>query len=179
MPQILHNRNMSKQDNDNISTQIIKIGADVLSHKAETVQDVHSPYIQELIRTMFKAMREERGVGLAAPQINVSKQIATIKTDGQQFILINPKIISRSEEMIVFKEGCLSVPNKELDIFRHQKITVQYIDENGANTKLKAENFLAVVCQHEIDHLNGILMTDRYARQKHFRQTFNIEIAQL
>lgn len=179
MPQIPHNGIMLKEHNNNISTNIIKIGADVLSRKAQVIQDVQSPQMQKLIRTMFDTMRQECGVGLAAPQINISKQIAVIETDGQQYVLINPKIIARSDDMIIFKEGCLSVPDKELEIFRHQKITIQYIDENGINTRLKAEDFLAVVCQHEIDHLNGVLMTDRYAQQKNLRQTFNIALEQL
>lgn len=165
---------LAEKNDHNTMSDIVTIGEEVLEKEATTIDDPTSQETQELIKNMFDTMKKEHGVGLAAPQINISKQIAVIEAEGQRFVLINPKIVKRSDEMIVFKEGCLSVPGKELDILRHQKITVQYIDENGKSTKLKASDFLAVVCQHEIDHLNGILMTERYNRQEHLRQTFNI-----
>lgn len=165
---------MLKERKSDSSTDIVKIGTAVLTQKAQIVDDVTSADTQTLIQEMFDIMKKENGVGLAAPQINIPQQIAVIEAEGQRLVLINPKIISRSDEMIVFKEGCLSVPGEELDIFRHQKIMVQYIDENGRSAKLKATDFLSIVCQHEIDHLNGILITDRYARQEHLRKTFNI-----
>jgi peptide deformylase len=68
----------------------------------------------------------------------------------------------------------LSVPQQERDILRHEKISIRCIDENGKNTTLKTSGFLAVACQHEIDHLNGILITDRYERQENLRKMFNI-----
>ena len=155
-------------------SEIVTIGEDVLEEEAKKVTNPTSPETQDLIERMFNVMKKENGIGLAAPQINISKQLAVICTEGQRLVLINPVITKRSEEMIVFKEGCLSVPGEELDVLRHQKITIHFIDENGKNIKLKVQDFLAVVCQHEIDHLNGILMTERYKRQENLRQMFNI-----
>jgi peptide deformylase len=119
-------------------------------------------------------MHTEKGVGLAAPQVNVSKRIAVIDSEGDIFTLINPKITNRSEELVLFTEGCLSVPEKELPIIRYKEITVEYVDRNNKSQILDAKGFLAIVCQHEIDHLDGILMTDRFEQQKPLRQTLNI-----
>ena len=76
--------------------------------------------------------------------------------------------------MTLSTEGCLSIPGEELKIIRHKKVTVQYIDREGNSCILKAREFLAIVCQHEIDHINGILMTDRYRQQEQLRKTLNI-----
>ncbi len=146
----------------------------MLSQKAQIVSDIINKETQILIDKMFETMHSEKGVGLAAPQVNESKQIITIDTEGEKFVFINPKITNQSEDMILFTEGCLSVPGKELQIIRHKKVTIQYIDRDGEPCILKAREFLAVVCQHEIDHINGILMTDRYEQQEELRKTLNI-----
>lgn len=156
------------------SGNIIEIGNPLLNQKAAIVSDVGSPEMQELITHMFDVMKIENGCGLAAPQINISKKIAVIELDDTRYTLINPKIITRSPELILFTEGCLSVPDQELPIIRHQKVMVQYIDASGIKNKLKTSGLLAVICQHEIDHLNGILMTDRFAQQESLRKEFNI-----
>lgn len=176
MPYLPHNRDMLDENINQISPAIITAGSAVLSQKATPVADPESAQTKELIQKMFDIMVRENGVGLAAPQINVSKQVAVISANGQRLVLINPKIISRSDDMIVFKEGCLSVPGKELDILRHQKVVIAHIDHNGKKNKLIAHDFLAVVCQHEIDHLNGILITDRHDRQTHLRKSLNISL---
>lgn len=153
---------------------IAHIGDAVLKQKAQNVTNALDADIQTLIDKMFDTMSKEKGVGLAAPQVNVSQQIAVIDTDKEKLTLINPEITHRSEDLVLFTEGCLSVPDKELLIIRHEKITVQYIDRNNQKRILNAKGFLAIVCQHEIDHLNGILMTDRFKQQQPLRQTLNI-----
>ncbi len=163
-------KHMKKSCNLNITL----IGDPVLSQKAQIVSDIINKETQILIDKMFETMHSEKGVGLAAPQVNESKQIITIDTEGEKFVFINPKITNQSEDMILFTEGCLSVPGKELQIIRHKKVTIQYIDRDGEPCILKAREFLAVVCQHEIDHINGILMTDRYEQQEELRKTLNI-----
>jgi len=165
---------MLKHKNNSNNINIAHIGDTVLAQKASKVLDATDAETQTLIDTMFVAMRKEKGVGLAAPQVNVSKRIAIIETDGETFTLINPKITHQSDEFVLFTEGCLSVPGKELPIIRHKKVTVQYLDREGAECILKAREFLAIVCQHEIDHLDGILMTDRYTQQASLRQSLNI-----
>lgn len=153
---------------------IAHIGDAVLKQKAQNVTNALDADIQTLIDKMFDTMSKEKGVGLAAPQVNVSQQIAVIDTDKEKLTLINPEITHRSEDLVLFTEGCLSVPDKELLIIRHEKITVQYIDRNNQKQILNAKGFLAIVCQHEIDHLDGILMTDRFKQQQPLRQTLNI-----
>ncbi len=174
MPYLAHNRGIIINNFCILMSDVVTIGAEVLEQKSACIFEPTSTETQELIAQMFDTMKQENGIGLAAPQIGVSKQLAVIRAEGHELVLINPVITQRSDEMIVFREGCLSVPDKELDILRHQKVTIQYTDEHGKKTKLKVRDFLAVVCQHEIDHLNGILMTERYNRQKNLRQTFNI-----
>ncbi len=161
-----------KKESDNMD--IVHIGNPVLSQKASEVTDVTSVDIQTLIDKMFVTMDAEKGIGLAAPQVNVSKRVVVIKTKDQELVLINPQITYQSEEKILFTEGCLSVPGKELPIIRHQKVTVDYLDRNNIKRSLKAKGLLAVICQHEIDHINGILMTDRYKQQTNIRETLNI-----
>ena len=153
---------------------ITHIGDAVLTQKTSDVIGATDKEVQTLIDTMFDIMRKEKGVGLAAPQVNISKRIAVIETDGEQFTLINPTITHQSDELVLFTEGCLSVPGRELPIIRHKKVTVQYLDREGVSCILKAREFLAIVCQHEIDHLDGILMTDRYIQQESLRQSLNI-----
>ncbi len=163
-------RHKKKSNNMNIT----HIGDLILSTKASPVLNVHNKSIQDLIDEMFDTMYAEKGIGLAAPQVNESKQLITIDVEGDKFVFINPKITNQSDDMILFTEGCLSVPDKELPIIRHKKITVQYTDRDGKGCILKARDFLAIVCQHEIDHINGILMTDRFEQQKELRKTLNI-----
>jgi peptide deformylase len=163
-------RHKKKSNNMNIT----HIGDSILSTKASEILNISDTSIQILIDKMFETMYAEKGVGLAAPQVNESKQLITIDAEGDKFIFINPKITNKSEEMVLFTEGCLSVPNKELPIIRHKKVTIQYMDRIGKSCVLKAHGFLAIVCQHEIDHINGILMTDRYLQQEKTRKLLNI-----
>jgi len=153
---------------------IAHIGDAVLSKKASDVVDISDANTQVLIDKMFATMRKEKGVGLAAPQVNVSQRIVVIETEDYKFVFINPQITHRSEKQVLFTEGCLSVPGKELPIIRHQKVTVEYLDRDGKEHSLKASKFLAVICQHEIDHIDGILMTDRYKQQTNIREALNI-----
>ncbi|XLQ19602.1 MAG: peptide deformylase [Candidatus Moraniibacteriota bacterium] len=163
-------RHKKKSDNLNIT----HIGDAILNQQAEAISNVVCEETQTLIDKMFETMYAEKGVGLAAPQVNESKQIVTIDAEGDKFVFINPKITNQSDDMVIFPEGCLSVPGKELQIIRHKKVTVQYTDRDGNPCILKARDFLSIVCQHEIDHINGLLMTDRFEQQKELRESLNI-----
>ena len=119
--------------------------------------------ILDLIDDMFETMDQSRGIGLAAPQ--VGKNIRVIIVDTQQkkskpFALINPEIVHAEGEQI-YEEGCLSCPGLSGNVKRSAKVTVLGINENGDDVKIDAESLLAVVLQHEIDHLDGILFVDR------------------
>ena len=118
----------------------------------------------DMVETMYK----ERGVGLAAQQIGKTLQMCVIDVDGTVYTLFNPKITSFSKQMHTDEEGCLSIPEKFFPIERHWKVTVRYFDEHGEQQKLRASGLLARAIQHEVDHLNGILILDRlYEQQKH------------
>ena len=139
---------------------------EILRQKAQKVKDPLAPEIQELIQDMFASMHAAEGLGLAAPQIGRSLRLCVIELDGERMVLINPYITAASKEKIPFEEGCLSLPGEFLWIDRSEKITVRYQDENGVARKMKASGLLSVALQHEIDHLEGVLILDRFRSQK-------------
>lgn len=139
---------------------------EILIRKTEPVKDPLAPEIQALLPEMIETMRRENGVGLAAPQIGTSLRLAVAEVDGEIFSLINPEITSASQEKIIFEEGCLSLPGQFFPIIRSETVTVKYQNEKGISKKLRATGFLAVVMQHEIDHLDGILIANRFQKQE-------------
>lgn len=130
----------------------------------QVAQDVTFPLDNEtktLIKGMWATVKE-LGVGLAAPQVGVSKKICLIHLSGvekgrdaKDILLINPKIVFYSQIEAEMIEGCLSFPDEYWKIWRPANIIVEYQDERGNKKKLKANNWLARVIQHEVDHLNG------------------------
>lgn len=144
---------------------IIKYPAKILRQKAKKIKDPSDPEIQKLIKDMVETLRKAQGLGLAAPQVGKSVRLCVVKTNREEnaslHILINPKIVSRSRKKNIMDESCLSVPNKYFPIERYEKIKVRYLNKEGKSGKIKAEGLFARVLQHEIDHLNGILIIDR------------------
>ena len=116
--------------------------------------------IRILIRDMFETMYASDGVGLAAPQVGVSKRIAVVDVGQGPQVFINPKIV-RKEGKEFFEEGCLSVPGVYLKLKRAKKVTVEALDKEGNKFRVEADGLLARCLQQEIDHLNGILILDR------------------
>lgn len=139
---------------------------DVLNRKAHPVSLPFSKTTQALLGDMVVTMRQANGVGLAAPQVGVSERICVIEIDGDVSYYINPEITSRSQNKILFEEGCLSLPGKFFPIERHEGITVKYWNEKGLPKRIRTDGLLAIVLQHEIDHLNGMLICERYRKQK-------------
>lgn len=139
---------------------------DILLKKTALVADALAPEIQALLPEMVETMHKAEGVGLAAPQIGKSLRLAVAEVDGRIYYLINPEITSLSQEKIIFEEGCLSLPGQYFPIIRSEVLTLKYQDERGLPKKLRAEGFLAVVIQHEVDHLDGILICDRFKKQQ-------------
>lgn len=145
----------------------------VLSEKCEKVTVVDDN-IRKLLDDMLETMYADKGVGLAAPQIGITKRIIVIddKVDEEgnpgphPMYLVNPEIIEKSAETIIFNEGCLSVPGQSADVERHKRVKVKYLDYNGQEQMLEAEDYLAVILQHETDHLDGILYIDHLSRLK-------------
>ncbi len=128
----------------------------------QKVKDALDPAIQNLLPEMLRIMREANGIGLAAPQIGLLHRLCVIEIDGVIRYLINPKITSESREKVLFEEGCLSLPGDYYTIERSEKVTVRYTDERGQDVKLRATGLLAICIQHELDHLDGTLIYDRY-----------------
>jgi peptide deformylase len=139
---------------------------EMLHKKAKKVKDPLHPDIQKLIKDMFASMHAAEGLGLAAPQINRSLRLCVIEIEGKKMVFINPSLTAQSKDKILFEEGCLSLPGQYFFIERSEKVTVRYQNEKGESCKLKASGLLAVALQHEIDHLEGVLIVDRFKAQK-------------
>lgn len=141
----------------------------VLRQKAKKIT-VFDESLQTLISDMVETMYDAPGVGLAAPQIGESLQLIVVdistEEDEQKFmVMINPEI-TEQEGNQVDEEGCLSVLDLTASVKRSKKITVTYLDQTGQEQELAAEDRFAVVLQHEIDHLNGILFIDHLSSLK-------------
>jgi peptide deformylase len=139
---------------------IRKFGDPVLRERAreiESVTDLH----RRLAKDMLETMRVAPGVGLAANQVGVLERIFVWEVEEEHGAVINPVITERSDETFMDDEGCLSMPGIVYPVERSLSVTVEGIDEDGDPVKLHAEEFLARICQHEIDHLDGVLFVDR------------------
>ena len=117
--------------------------------------------IDVLTRRMREAMKKAHGVGLSANQIGLDLNVFVAQVENKFYAIFNPKIISRSKEELIMEEGCLSVPEIFGNVRRSEKIILEGCDKNGKKIKIKAWGLLARVFQHEIDHLNGGLFTDK------------------
>jgi len=127
--------------------------------------------IRALIDDMTDSMYAADGIGLAAIQIGVAKRVLVIDLDQKEGAknpvpYINPKITWASDEMAVFEEGCLSVPEIWDDVERPARIKCEYLDRDGKKQVLEADGLLATCLQHEMDHLNGVLFIDHLSRLK-------------
>ena len=138
---------------------ILKYPDPVLCRKAKRVSRIDES-LNRLIDDMIETMYQASGAGLAAPQVGVSLKIAVIGLPNEDVIvLVNPEVVKKSGERMVI-EGCLSVPGYRGEIKRAEKVTVKALDRNGKAFRIKADDLLAEVLEHEIDHLNGILYID-------------------
>ncbi len=158
----------------------------VLRQKAKKIKKVDAA-TQKLIDDMFDSMRDANGLGLAAPQIGVSLRVLVIEMpaddeddsveakprternvtySGEKYVLINPEIVKAEGEQFG-EEGCLSIPGYVGMVRRAMKVTVKGLDRKGKEVKYKGEGLLARAFQHEIDHLDGILFTDRLEKPEH------------
>lgn len=153
--------------------KIVTVPEAVLRRKARKVTDFDKDF-QRLVDDMVETMREAPGVGLAAPQVGESTQLIvveySIKEDEDEdaprklFVLANPEIVQASAETETGVEGCLSIPGLVGEVDRSLSITIKGQNRRGQPVKVKARGWLARIFQHEIDHLNGVLFTDRATR---------------
>jgi len=148
--------------------KIITVPEPVLRRKAHKVTDFGAD-LQTLIDDMVETMREAPGVGLAAPQVNVSQRVIVVEFGDEEneeipaklFTVVNPEIIRPSLETENGNEACLSVPGFLGEVERHISLTVKGMNRHGQPVRIKAKGWLARIFQHEIDHLDGVLYTDR------------------
>ena len=163
-----------------MSHSLIYYGSDILKTESEDIQNVDSDII-DLVNEMFMIMKKSNGVGLAAPQIGINKNIITIDISHTEqkmkLALINPKIELVSSEMVILEEGCLSVPGIWAEVQRPSEIRVKAVDVKGYEVEFDADSFYARVLQHEIDHLKGILFIDRI--EDYIRKEFNKELKKI
>ncbi len=153
--------------------EITKIPNKILAKTTEkvSVKEIKNGSFKELVLKMKEAMKENVGIGLAANQINedlsifvIDEKLATENSSPDVFF--NPEITEYSKNSDEMEEGCLSIPGYDANIKRSKKIKIKALDENGNKIKLKARGFLARVLQHETDHLNGLVIKDRFNEQK-------------
>lgn len=133
---------------------------DEILRKKSRIVDQIDDRIKTLVEDLIDTMNEEEGVGLAAPQVGVLKRVVVIDVGKGPITMINPEIITQEGEKID-EEGCLSVPGKSGKVLRPKKVRVKFTDIEGEEQIIEGENLLARACCHEIDHLEGILYTDK------------------
>ncbi len=140
--------------------KIKTVGAEVLYKVAEPITEFDDNLI-DLVDDMRKSLKRASGVGLAAPQVGVSKRLFVTAAPNDDFrVFVNPEIIETSVEEVLMEEGCLSVPGIYSSVKRPKTISIQAQDLNGKYFKMKLSGYLARISQHENDHLNGVLFID-------------------
>ena len=139
--------------------KVVLTGDPVLRRIAHPVKEVNEN-IKKLMNNMAETMYHAKGVGLAAPQVGISKRVIVVDIGEGLFKLVNPEIVA-SSGIQDGAEGCLSLPDVVGNVKRSERVTVKALDENGNEVTIEATGYLARAFQHEIDHLNGIIFTDK------------------
>lgn len=148
---------------------IVKLGDPILKKHSVVVPDINDE-VRTLVADMFETMERGKGVGLAAVQIGELWRLFITKVPGDTArVFINPDILETSIEQVTMEEGCLSIPGLYTDVERPASVRVQAWNERGKPFTFSAEDYLARVIQHELDHLNGILFIDRVGPKKRQR----------
>lgn len=147
-----------------MALDIRTFGDPVLKTRAAPVE-VFDESLAHLAEEMLATMREQEGVGLAANQVGRLKRILVAAVDDQEYVIVNPVIEETAKTTRKDPEGCLSIPGIQVEVERPTEITVSGQDASGAPLRLEASELLARVLQHEIDHLDGVLILDRTDRQ--------------
>jgi len=150
---------------------VVKYGDPVLETPAEPVTDFGTSELKQLVDDMFETMYDAPGIGLAAIQVAVPLRLITMdlsKKEGETNprVFINPEILSSSEELSPYEEGCLSIPEYYEEVERPARVRVRFMDIDGKIHEEDAEGLYATCIQHEIDHLNGVLFIDYLSKLK-------------
>ena len=169
---------------------IIAYGDPVLKQKAEKINLSQINELKLLIRDLWDTMYNAKGVGIAAPQIGVSKAVFVADfsffKDEENFyeeelinmkqVFINPIIVKEKGKDFTYPEGCLSIPNISENVVRKSSLKINFLDENLVMQKMECSGIIARVIQHEYDHLQGILFTDKlsYKKRKYLKEELNL-----
>ena len=150
--------------------QILTIPDPLLRKVSEPVTSVNTE-VKNLMDDMLETMYAAPGIGLAAVQVGVLKRIIVIdlSKDGQKkdpLFIVNPQITFKSDKLISYEEGCLSIPNQFAEVKRPSSCKVNFLDYNGKKREINADGLLATCVQHEVDHLNGVLFIDHLSKLK-------------
>jgi peptide deformylase len=159
---------LKKNDGKMAKLTIYSAGDPVLHRKARPVNRIDGA-LRALLDNMVETMREHNGMGLAGPQVGVLQRIFVAEYEEAVHTFINPEITWRSAETEVLDEGCLSLPGYVGKVERPLKVTIKGRNKKGKNVTLQAEGVLARCFQHEMDHLDGIMYTDRMAPDERLR----------
>lgn len=133
----------------------------VLKNRAREVDPRSDAGLKDFVRAMAETMYAENGVGLAAPQVGIDKRVIVFDVHDRLGALCNPVLTEMSEELVIDEEGCLSVPGVNVPVPRSRRVVCEGLTIEGRRVRLEAEDLLARVLQHEIDHLDGVLILDR------------------
>ena len=156
---------VKKEAIENRPLEIFKLGSETLRTEAKRISKVDNK-LRDLARDMLKSMYSAKGIGLAGPQVGISKELLVIDINfedsaAEPLILINPEITAFGSTLTTYEEGCLSIPGIYLNVVRPSTIKLKFRDEMGRPRKMNADGLLARCIQHEVDHLRGVLFVDR------------------
>ena len=170
---------VSKEAVDNPPLEIFKLGSETLRTEAKRISKVDNQ-IRNLAKDMLQSMYSAKGIGLAGPQVGISKELLVIDINfedsaAEPLILINPEITAFGSTLNTYEEGCLSIPGVYLNVVRPSTIKLKFRDEMGRPRKMNADGLLARCIQHEVDHLKGILFVDRVTSKEDLKKELTKE----
>lgn len=150
--------------------EILTVPNPLLKRKSEKVEKIDDA-LRKTLDDMLETMYEAPGVGLAAPQVGLLKRMVVVDVSPENapkhpYKMINPVIVSHSDETVMHDEGCLSVPEQYAEVERYKTVVARYTDENGKEQTLSADGLLAICIQHELEHLDGKLFIDHLSKVK-------------
>jgi peptide deformylase len=160
LPTVAAKPELATATKETMATHPVRLFGDpVLKQRSREVEDLNGTLVG-LAESMYETMYEALGLGLAAPQIGVQRRIFTYDVGEGPHVIVNPEIVETSGEW-VYNEGCLSVPGMHFEIVRPKVVTLRGIGVDGNDVVIEADEILARLFQHEIDHLDGVLLLDR------------------
>ena len=172
-------KKVNKEAVDNPPLEIFKLGSETLRTEAKRISKVDNN-IRDLAKDMLQSMYSAKGIGLAGPQVGISKELLVIDINfedsaAEPLILINPEITAFGSTLNTYEEGCLSIPGVYLNVVRPSTIKLKFRDEMGRPRKMNADGLLARCIQHEVDHLKGVLFVDRVTSTEELKKELTKE----